>query len=87
MLPKNERQVHIRPLAPLPTGLKPEGELPEKVKSLIFDVYGTLFISGSGDIGMMQNQSKNIKSLDRLLADFDIDQTAGNHPSAFFSNH
>ena len=40
-----------RPLEPLPTGvspLLPEGPAPQAV---IFDIYGTLFISAAGDIG------------------------------------
>lgn len=42
---------HIRPLKPIPTGMRPGGRLKRKVTCILFDIYGTLFISGSGDIG------------------------------------
>jgi len=44
-----------RPLSPLPTGLAPQGRDPLFVAVVLFDVYGTLFISGSGDIGVREN--------------------------------
>jgi putative hydrolase of the HAD superfamily len=39
------------PLAPLPTGMEPRLNKLEGVKAVLFDVYGTLFVSGSGDVG------------------------------------
>ncbi len=39
------------PLAPIPTGVEPELNKLEHVKAVLFDVYGTLFVSGSGDVG------------------------------------
>jgi putative hydrolase of the HAD superfamily len=39
------------PLAPLPTGMAPELNRLAPVKAMIFDIYGTLFVSGSGDVG------------------------------------
>jgi len=42
---------YIRPLEPLPTGLQPSGSIDGVVRCLIFDIYGTLLISGSGDVG------------------------------------
>ncbi|WP_372795438.1 HAD family hydrolase [Pontiella sp.] len=39
------------PLAPLPTATEPELNRLEGVKAVLFDVYGTLIISGSGDVG------------------------------------
>ncbi len=47
----------ITPLQPIPTGLTPSGGLKNKAKCLLFDVYGTLFISASGDIGTTQYQA------------------------------
>ena len=47
---------HIRPLYPHATALQPSGELATKVKCIMFDVYGTLFISGSGDIGIAKQK-------------------------------
>jgi putative hydrolase of the HAD superfamily len=40
-----------RPLEPIPTGLPPRCPVLPGVRAVLFDVYGTLFISGSGDVG------------------------------------
>jgi len=39
------------PLAPLPTGVDPVFNKLENIRAVLFDVYGTLFVSGSGDVG------------------------------------
>ncbi len=39
------------PLAPLPTATQPHFNPLGQVKAVLFDVYGTLFVSGSGDVG------------------------------------
>jgi putative hydrolase of the HAD superfamily len=39
------------PMAPIPTGTEPRINKLDHVKAVIFDVYGTLFVSGSGDVG------------------------------------
>jgi putative hydrolase of the HAD superfamily len=39
------------PLAPLPTGTPAQLNKLDQVKAVLFDVYGTLFVSGSGDVG------------------------------------
>ncbi len=39
------------PMAPLPTDVEPKLNKLEGVKAVLFDVYGTLFVSGSGDVG------------------------------------
>lgn len=41
-----------RPLAPLPSGMEAELVDLKGIRAVIFDVYGTCFISGSGDIGL-----------------------------------
>jgi len=40
-----------RPLEPQPTGMEAKLVKLPGVKAVLFDIYGTLFISGSGDIG------------------------------------
>ncbi|MGB5835124.1 MAG: HAD family hydrolase [Thiohalocapsa sp.] len=40
------------PLAPEATGLAPRFEPLDGIRAVLFDVYGTLVISGSGDIGL-----------------------------------
>lgn len=39
------------PLAPLPTDMEAHLGKLEGIKAVLFDVYGTLFVSGSGDVG------------------------------------
>jgi putative hydrolase of the HAD superfamily len=43
-----------KPLSPLPAGVREEGFLRRKVRAVLFDVYGTLFVSESGDIAVTQ---------------------------------
>ncbi len=42
---------HCRPLAPLPTGTRPRLSRLLGVRAVLFDIYGTLLVSASGDIG------------------------------------
>ncbi len=42
---------HSRPLAPVPTGVAPRLVAMPNVRAVLFDVYGTLVISASGDVG------------------------------------
>jgi len=68
-----DRLLHyIEPLSPLPTSLNPSKKLKEKVECIIFDVYGTLFISGSGDISIARQQSKQAQNLKILLDRYKI---------------
>lgn len=46
-----------RPLEPIPTGQRPVlGRLAE-IRAVLFDVYGTLFISGSGEVGTLRESA------------------------------
>jgi putative hydrolase of the HAD superfamily len=58
---------YLHPLAPLPTGIKPKGRLQSQIKCLLCDIYGTLFISASGDISTARRQNQQSALLDRLL--------------------
>lgn len=49
-------QQHARPLRPEPTGVAPRLVTLPGVKAVLFDVYGTLFISASGDLGTSVEQ-------------------------------
>ncbi len=69
---EDEIKKDVLPIIPIPTGLKPSGMLKKKVKCLVFDIYGTLFVSGSGDIGLSKAQSKYPPQLDRLFRRFGI---------------
>jgi len=68
-----DRLLHyIEPLSPLPTPLNPMGKLKEKIQCILFDVYGTLFISASGDISIAREQSRQTQHLKYLLARYQI---------------
>ena len=63
---------YIEPLSPLPTHLNPTGKLEERIQCILFDVYGTLFISGSGDIRIVRQQSRLTQNLKNLLDRYQI---------------
>lgn len=46
-----------RPLEPRPTDTRAAGAWPDNLRAVLFDVYGTLFISGAGDIGIEESGS------------------------------
>ena len=73
MLSKNLISNYITPLNPIPTSLKKSGKLDVKIKCILFDIYGTLFISGSGDISIAEKKSHNIiPNLEQLLLKYGI---------------
>jgi len=70
---KYDRLLHyIDPLLPLPTPLNPVGKLEERIQCILFDVYGTLFISASGDISIAREQSRQTQHLKNLLDRYQI---------------
>lgn len=42
---------HARPLSPIPTDLCPRLDSPGRIRGVLFDLYGTVFVSGAGEIG------------------------------------
>jgi putative hydrolase of the HAD superfamily len=72
MIKKKSVQRYLHHLTPLPTSLEPGGVLKEKIKCVLFDVYGTLFLSGSGDISLTGKKSPEIEELDQLLTKYNI---------------
>lgn len=75
MLNKQSIQKYLHPLTPLKTSLAPAGKLREEIKCVLFDIYGTLFISGSGDIGLTKPDALQLAQIKELLAEFRIDRT------------
>ncbi len=69
-------KLEMSPLTPLPTGVDAHGKLRPPVKCLLLDIYGTLFISGSGDVGTSRQQASANHKLERLLLRFGIKQPA-----------
>ena len=67
---------YLIPLSPLPTPLNQSGKLDQKIKCVLFDIYGTLFISGSGDIGAAKKVLQKTEEIDHLLEKFEIKRNA-----------
>ncbi|MEJ2102237.1 MAG: HAD family hydrolase [Desulfobacterales bacterium] len=69
----SERVVdYLSPMLPQPTSMTPGGRLKERIRCVLFDIYGTLFISGSGDIGVSKKALPQLQKLDRLLQQFNL---------------
>lgn len=64
------------PLEPIATNLEPKGAPRAPISAVLFDVYGTLFISASGDIGQTGNGDQLMAAIDRVRATFGIDRSA-----------
>ncbi len=64
---------YLTPLSPLPTLLNQKGKLDNEIKCILFDVYGTLFISASGDIGIAKKVLEKTQEIKFLLKKFKID--------------
>ena len=69
---------YMRPLSPLSTSMRPGGRLTEPIQCVIFDIYGTLFISAAGDISLAQKTSPEARKLQHLLQKFNIRKTPQN---------
>ena len=66
---------YLRPMKPQPTSLSARGDLRENIKCILFDIYGTLFISGSGDINLGQPNSPPHDQIKQLLSKYAITLT------------
>ena len=75
MLNKKQISQYTTPLFPVPTTLYQSGNLKKKIKCMIFDIYGTLFISASGDIGIAKEKVAETYELEQLLIKFKIRKT------------
>ena len=62
----------VRPLAPIPGQVAPETTLATPVRAVLFDIYGTLFISASGDIGEFSTNPDLATLIKALLSDYNI---------------
>jgi hypothetical protein len=66
---------YLAPMSPLPTSLQPGGSLSGKIQCVLFDIYGTLFISGSGDIRAAAKSLPPNDQLEHLLRKYDVGKT------------
>lgn len=72
MIPDDLMKSYLTPLSPKPTGFVPAGQLAGSIECILFDIYGTLFISGAGDIGIARKISPKISKLEQLIAKFEL---------------
>ena len=75
MIAKKSIRKYIRPLKPLATTLTPAGKLKPNLRCVLFDIYGTLFISGSGDISLAEQNSLQMKAIKTLRVKYGINNT------------
>jgi putative hydrolase of the HAD superfamily len=61
------------PMEPRPTPLGPKGALRRPLQALLCDIYGTLFISGSGDLAIAGKRCAPGRGMDQLLARYQLD--------------
>ncbi len=69
-MPEPDVSKYIHPMLPVLTDISPRGSLDKKIRCILFDIYGTLFISESGDISLTKKKSKKIKEINSLLKKF-----------------
>ena len=73
---KQSIEKYIRRLTPIPTLLAPAGNLMNEIRCVLFDIYGTLFISGSGDISLAKQKSPQMEKIELLLTKYDVHKPA-----------
>jgi putative hydrolase of the HAD superfamily len=76
---------YIGPLLPLSTSLNSGGVIEENIRCLLFDIYGTMFISGSGDIGIARRKSQQTRYLEKLIYKYHLKKNPQTLLDDFFS--
>ena len=84
MLESNRWRQYIAPLDPIPSGYAQRGKPESEVRCLVFDIYGTLFISGSGDIGTAKGASVDWIVLENMLQRHRIGHSARELLDSFY---
>jgi putative hydrolase of the HAD superfamily len=65
---------HLHPLVPVPTGVAPDLSAMQPVGAMLFDIYGTLLISGAGEVGVDREPPAKGDGLSTLLRRYRIDR-------------
>jgi len=60
-----------KPLKPIPAGVSGRGKIRKSLEAILFDIYGTLFVSGGGDISTTELKIKP-DTLEKLLKKYGI---------------
>ena len=66
---------YIVPLSPIPTDMRTAGKLSHPIDCILFDIYGTMFISDSGDIGVAKAKYQKQHHLKALLEKYGLNLT------------
>ena len=66
---------YIHPLYPEKTDIKPSGSIKKPVKAILFDIYGTLIISGSGGINATENKVTNRHKIEALFKKYSVNSS------------
>jgi putative hydrolase of the HAD superfamily len=85
MLTQFDVSQYIRPLSPISTAMEPQGRPLSGLRCILFDVYGTLLISGSGDIGVAEETALQPNFIEKLLRKYDIALTPQRLQEELFS--
>lgn len=75
---------YITPMEPIPAHVSPGGSLKPPIRAVLFDVYGTLFISQSGDISVARKNIETASRLDALVQAYHYRGTVAELIDAFF---
>jgi putative hydrolase of the HAD superfamily len=73
---------HLDPMAPIPTGISADLSAMRRPGAVLFDIYGTLLISGAGEIGVDRQPPTTGDGLSSLLRRYRIERTADQLASA-----
>jgi putative hydrolase of the HAD superfamily len=85
-MPKNNLlSKYIKPIFPRPSSFHRSGKFEDKIRCILFDIYGTLLVSSSGDIGIAKRESYTSEKLENLLNKFGIQQTPSDILKRFFA--
>ncbi|MBU2644628.1 HAD family hydrolase [bacterium] len=63
---------YIQPLEPIATTLVQNGRITDRIACVLFDIYGTLFISSSGDMGHLMDTPIQMQRLETLLETYHV---------------
>ncbi|MGB5747237.1 MAG: HAD family hydrolase [Desulfobacterales bacterium] len=83
---KKSIQKYFHPMKPLPTSTPARGDLRGKIECILFDIYGTLFISGSGDISLALENSPAQDHMKQLLNKYAISKPPRRILEKFFDS-
>ncbi len=76
---------HARPLEPIPTDCPPVLRPLVGIRAVLFDVYGTLFVSASGEIGVSREMARETAFLEAMSAvGIGVSPEVGPHIQRFF---